>query len=559
MAIRTRFLLFTALIILFTGLFSWLSMKVMAEGIVVKWMEIYAEKQLRYDKVRTLLPLVQEVKLSKEFAELESIKQWAEQPNNSFLQKKALQDAEAFRHRFSDNSYFIALRENGHYFYSDSDAREQSTDLYRYTLDPEKPEDAWFYSIMDLNMDLHLNVNPDLELGVVKLWSDVLIRRDNEVLGVVGTGLDLSTFLSRMVEKQDIYSAVVFTNYEGSIQLHQKEELINFSSVSKQLADKKTVFQIVDDRKSRQALEQSFIRAKSSDNKVEMVMVNQAGERQLASVIYLPEIDWFQVNFIEIDRFLPWTEFSGLIVVFLVSLICALIIYYLLVTLLISRPLESLDRSISSLENKQYEAAKVPFLSGLEIKRLIQHYNTMSDSFLKHQEELEKQVTERTAQLKQLASHDSLTGLVNRRGLEEHMKHSMAQWEENQRAFGLINVDVDDFKKINDQYGHSVGDQLLAGLAQHLKQIMGSAGVVARWGGDEFLILVSANDPAELEGICQRFVHCKQIYQTLISGQSIQVSYSLGSALIQQGDTQESLYTKADKAMYKAKFAHHNS
>ncbi|RBO86129.1 hypothetical protein DFP76_101405 [Marinomonas aquiplantarum] len=84
-------------------------MRVVVEDIVVSWIERYAEKQLRFDKVRTLLPLIQEVKLSQDFAQLAPLKAWAKNPDDLLLKQQAFQATEQFRPYFSDRSYFIAL------------------------------------------------------------------------------------------------------------------------------------------------------------------------------------------------------------------------------------------------------------------------------------------------------------------------------------------------------------------------------------------------------------------------------------------------------------------
>lgn len=547
MTIKSRFLLSTTVILALTCFFSWLSIRVLAEDIVVSWVERYAEKQARYDKVRTLLPLIQEINLSKEFAELDSLKAWAEQPNNESLKQQAFLDTEKFRMRFAEKSYFIALKGNERYYFSD----DASGNFYRYTLESSKKSDAWFYQIMEQNLDLHLNVNPDVELGVIKLWTDVLIRQGDDVLGVVGTGLDLSDFLHQMVEKQDVYSAIVFTNYEGAIQLYQQEELINYSSLTKNAEGKKLIFQLLDDEESKDHLEQTLKSAKANPNQTEMISVNKDGTRQLASIIYIPEIDWFQVNFIDISRFLPLSEFSSLFVVFFVSLVFALIIFYLLVSLIVTRPLAELDLSIRELGKNHYRAPKLRYFAGTEIKRLVSHYQTMSTSLLEYQYELEEKVKERTAELNRLSTSDPLTELYNRRGFEIYMKEYFQSWQKDHQSFGLINVDVNQFKLINDRLGHAAGDFVLQKIASYLLSVVDEKGVVARWGGDEFLILV--REEQEQDRISKRLHDDKFLHGIDFNGDLIFVQFSVGNAFIQEDDTLESLLHRADKAMYEEK------
>ena len=549
MTIKSRFLLSTTGILLLTCFFSWLSIRVLAEDLVESWVERYAEKQARYDKARTLLPLIQEINLSKEFAELDSLKAWAEQPNNESLKQQAFIDAEEFRMRFAEKSYFIALKKNERYYFSDDDA---SGKFYRYTLESSKESDAWFYQIMEHNLDLHLNVNPDVELGVIKLWSDVLIRQGDEILGVVGTGLDLSDFLDQMVEKQDVYSAIVFTNYEGAIQLYQQEELINYSSLTKNAEGKKLIFQLLDNEESKERLKQALKSAKNRPNKIEMTRVDKDGTHQLASVIYIPEIDWLQVNFIDIGRFLPLSEFSSLFVVFFVSLVVALIIFYVLLSLIVTKPLAELDLSIRQLGKNRYRVPKLSYFAGTEIKRLVSHYEKMSTSLLEYQHQLEEKVKERTAELNRLSILDPLTELYNRRGFEMYMKEYLASWQKDQKSFGLINVDVNEFKLINDRLGHAAGDFVLQKIASYLLSVVDEKGVVARWGGDEFLILV--RDKQEQDRISERLRSDKVLHEIDFNGDRVSVQFSIGNAFIQDQDTLESLLHRADKAMYAVKF-----
>ncbi|MBD5770732.1 GGDEF domain-containing protein [Marinomonas colpomeniae] len=554
MKIKSRFLILTTLILLLTGFFSWLSMRVLAEDIIVSWVERYAEKQVLYDKARTLLPLIQEVELSKEFAKLESLKAWAKQPDNVLLKQEARIDTEDFRNRFSDNSYFIGLKSNNHYYYSDEQTASHE-ELYRYTLDASKAADAWFYRLMEVGLNLHLNVNPDIELGVVKLWSDVLIRDGDDILGVVGTGLDLSDFLSQIVEKQDIYSAIVFTNYEGAIQLYQEEDLIDYASITKNSEDKKRIFQLLDDEGSRKILKQSFERARNHPNSVDISSVSKEGVRQLASVVYIPEIDWFQINFIDINNFLPVTEFYSLLFIFLISLICTLIIFYLLFSLIVTRPLAELDSSIRALGKNKYQAPKLSRFAGSEIKRLVADYQDMSKTLLEYQHELEDKVEARTTELSRISKLDPLTELYNRRGFEVHMVEYMQQWHEQKQPFGLINIDVNKFKAINDLYGHGVGDFVLKKIAAHLVDVVGQKGEVSRWGGDEFLILLKQIDDLDTVKISAILLENKKPLIIKINNQDILIEFSVGSTLVQEGDTLEDMLHRADKAMYVVKFA----
>ncbi|MDB4837426.1 GGDEF domain-containing protein [Marinomonas sp.] len=555
MTIKSRFLISITLILLLTGVFSWFSVRVITDNLVTNWVSLYAEKQLKYDEVRTLLPLTHELDAAKEFASLNTIIAWAKDPNNESLKHTALKEASKFRHRFSDNAFFIALSKNNQYYYYDDNIKTPDNTPLNYTLDKSKKSDAWFYSLIDSPLEFHLNINPDVNLGVVKLWSDVLIRDENgNVIAAVGSGLDLSSFVDKIVSKQDINSAITFTNLEGAIQLHQEESKIDYGTIAKQHVDKKLIFQLLDDAVSKVKLQHGFDLARQVPNSIEAVMVNKNGLRQLASIIYIPEVDWFQVNFIEIDRFLPWTEFSGFLVVLFISLVCALIIVYILITFMVLKPLKELDKSILSLKNNECRTPKFTPSAGLEIKKLMTHYQQMSHSLLGYQHELESKVAERTQELNLIAQIDPLTQLYNRRGFDTHMTRYMDHWQQDGQAFYLINIDIDFFKSINDQYGHAIGDNLLQEIAAYLKETVGDEGETARWGGDEFLILAKADNQGP-NNILESLKNDCASLSTKADILDINISFSFGYTCVEEGDSIEKMLHRADKAMYKIKFA----
>lgn len=558
MTIKARLLIAALLVFIPVGLLAWTSMRVVVENMVVSWIERYAEKQLRFDKVRTLLPLIQEVKLSQDFAQLAALKEWAKNPDDVLLKQQAFQATEQFRPYFSDRSYFIALTQNDHYYYSDEQVSRKGEvvtkhDFYRYTLDPNKASDAWFYSLIEKQLDMHLNVNPDEELGVIKLWSDILIRDGEQILGVVGTGLNLTDFLNQMVEKQDIYSAIVFTNYKGAIQLYQQASLIDYASITKQTLDKKLVFHLLDDDDSQQILKRHYAVAKQDPNQVHMAFVHRNGVRQLASVIYIPEIDWYQVNFIDIERFLPIEAFLNILIISLISLAGSLALFYLLISFVVTRPLKELDDSIQTLAQQHQVKLTLGRFAGAEIKRLVRHYQKMSQALLDQHNKLEQKVAIRTAELERLSSCDALTGLLNRRGFNEQMNLYMAEWEAHNEPFGLINLDVNQFKSINDRFGHLSGDVVLQEIANYLTSFVGSMGIVGRWGGDEFLILAKVAD-GSLERIWRNLQTSETPLSVVLEGKLEEIQFSFGQSTIQAGESLEKLLLRADKAMYEMKF-----
>ena len=153
-----------------------------------------------------------------------------------------------------------------------------------------------------------------------------------------------------------------------------------------------------------------------------------------------------------------------------------------------------------------------------------------------------------------MAYCDSLTGLANRVGFYETLEKTVLEAEETDSPFTVMYIDVDDFKGVNDYYGHNYGDEYLVKLAQHLNWAVGSEQCcIARLGGDEFCVIVEGSDANEIDALVGRiFVFCQCTVSVL--GQPIQPKLSVGVASYpDHGSTPEELVSNADVAMYDAK------
>jgi diguanylate cyclase (GGDEF)-like protein len=148
---------------------------------------------------------------------------------------------------------------------------------------------------------------------------------------------------------------------------------------------------------------------------------------------------------------------------------------------------------------------------------------------------------------------DALTGLRNRPALLSHLDHALTVAHREQRGFGILFIDIDNFKTINDSKGHTAGDAFLSGVADRLKCCTRSSDICARFGGDEFVIFVS-ND-ADLDTLAHRLVDSfQQPIETDFGKISATVSIGVAKYPI-HGENIDQLIHAADTAMYQAKAA----
>lgn len=161
-----------------------------------------------------------------------------------------------------------------------------------------------------------------------------------------------------------------------------------------------------------------------------------------------------------------------------------------------------------------------------------------------------------TEELRHMAQHDPLTGLPNRALFSDRFGQELARAKRQNSRFALVFVDLDNFKQVNDSFGHAGGDQVLRRIADTLKHCVRAADSVGRIGGDEFVVLLAqlgANDAAF--ELAEKISHAvKQPFR--MNGTDITVTCSVGVAVYPtDGDDEETLTRQADSAMYRAKEA----
>jgi diguanylate cyclase (GGDEF)-like protein/PAS domain S-box-containing protein len=159
----------------------------------------------------------------------------------------------------------------------------------------------------------------------------------------------------------------------------------------------------------------------------------------------------------------------------------------------------------------------------------------------------------RVDQLNQEAHQDPLTGIGNRRYIEMKIKTSLAEFNQNYQPFGLLMLDIDRFKRVNDKFGHDVGDQVLKMIASTIEKNIRTTDHIGRWGGEEFLVLVHNLDLNHLHWISDKLRALVASSYLPVSGKLVQVTVSVGATLVKPADTLATLVKRADRLLYRSK------
>jgi diguanylate cyclase (GGDEF)-like protein len=169
--------------------------------------------------------------------------------------------------------------------------------------------------------------------------------------------------------------------------------------------------------------------------------------------------------------------------------------------------------------------------------------------------QLHQELAEKNRLLEELALTDSLTGLPNRRAVEEWAGHQLSAAARHHFSFWVVFADLDNFKSVNDRFGHHAGDTVLKQFAELLKQSSRRSDICARIGGEEFLFVLTHNTAEDARGVIERIrtQFCETRFQ--FGGETASVTASFGVAQFAKEDGQnfEGLVRRADAALFEAK------
>ncbi len=278
------------------------------------------------------------------------------------------------------------------------------------------------------------------------------------------------------------------------------------------------------------------------------IIEQPGGARELASIEDIPHANWLLISRQPtVSAFEPVgnTLRNILLIAALLGLPSLIVLLAALNRLL--QPIASLARDLHEMAEGTRPMHPIEAQSTREIADVAESFNRLQGKLLEQEQKLAS-----------MAMHDTLTGLPNRLAINHRLEYEMLRIQRSKRGLALLFLDLDNFKPINDTYGHQTGDALLIALGERLRSCVRDVDMLARLGGDEFLILLSDTDiPQEAaERVAQACIAALG-EPFVVDGHPLQVSASIGLAIAEGGaDKQVSpqhLLSMADQAMYKAK------
>ena len=184
-----------------------------------------------------------------------------------------------------------------------------------------------------------------------------------------------------------------------------------------------------------------------------------------------------------------------------------------------------------------------------QLEAQLEQLNTRVQGMESEGDKLRRRLQEKHEQ----AVRDSLTGLYNRLAYDERVMQEYARWKRYSQPMVLMVIDVDHFKKVNDTYGHKAGDKALVLIADQLRNHLRESDFLARFGGEEFVVLMPETELSSAMVAADKLRTAVEQCQFHYQNKQVKITFSAGLAQLREGDTTESIFRRADEAMYRAK------
>jgi diguanylate cyclase (GGDEF)-like protein len=511
---------------------------------------LFAEKQVLFDRYRGLDALKEEVGLAETLTRSPVIDDWARDELDPKKRARAIAQLEQFRRSFAGHSYFFVVGGSGNYYYNDAESTRPA-DQPAYRVSRDDPRDRWYFSTVALGEGCHLNVDHNDQIAVTKVWINCLIRDGTQVLGVLGTGIDLSDFIREVVNYPQPGVQSIFVDASGAIQAHADPRYIDFHSLTNAIDTRKTVFNLLDRPDDRAELRRMMREVTEPDVAVRSQFLSIDGRPTLVGVGYLDGLGWYNVTLMDIDRIIDRSLFMPIGLLIVAVVIAVAVIIVLLFKLLVLDRIARVEAGVVAVHRGEWSPVPADPRND-EIGRLSQTISAMANTVQDNLKMLEDMVEERTAELQELAYRDQLTGIANRRGFADAFERAMATDAAGIRR-ALLLIDVDSFKQINDRFGHHAGDEVAIEVTRRLATVLRPADLCGRWGGDEFIVLFADLGGRPLRAIAEAVQRGLSTPVALRDVGEVTVTVSVGACLVEPGESLDYVADLADRALYRAK------
>ncbi|MGM0538731.1 MAG: biofilm regulation protein phosphatase SiaA [Thermodesulfobacteriota bacterium] len=365
--------------------------------------QAYAQNFTLLSAQRIEAPVTRELALAQRFGDSLLLRQWLMDENSDSKMARFFQEADGYQKALQGGNYFVVNRESLAYYFNGPEKIYSQEP--RYYLDPENPDDEWFFTTMEDFDTFTINVNPDVHLGNVQVWIDVMVWNDDKKIGMAGTGLELSQFLEEFIAADESGVTPMILDAKGLIQAHPDESLIAYGSgaeadTKKSDHEQSSLQNEFTDSSDSKKLTQAMQSSQKNPNNVETFWAELDGKKQLLALTWIPELSWHVVSAVDLQtaQILDGKWIIAAIAAMVIMFGILLLVFGYGVEKLVLRPLGTLHQSATALASGEYNVS-LPSGGRDEIGDLSRAFAGMVEEIKNHTNELEAKVRERTSEL----------------------------------------------------------------------------------------------------------------------------------------------------------------
>jgi diguanylate cyclase (GGDEF)-like protein len=504
-----RFIVFSSVLFLLIFVVGSLTFILLMNQILQKNAEYELMQTIEIERFKLEASINRELAIVLKISSSPLISQYFLNPNNAEIKNLVLKDIEGYRMILTSYSLF---------WVNDIDKKFYLDNEYIYTVDPDAPEYYWYNMTMYETEEYNVNINYDPSFKITNLWINAPVFDNNHIpVGIVGTGVNLADFVDAIYQNYRDATEFYFFNAAGEITGAGDVSLVeNKVNITEKLGQ--TGGEILAKAKELKAGEIECFRTKNN--------------KQIIAIDSIPAVNWHitAVRSFSIKDSLQ-TGMTVLFVVMMIVIFSVFVIFNIFIFVM----LEPLNRMIKTVSQTLFD------------------WELKSDKENNNSDEIKT-----LGEFLNMTIIDQLTGIYNRRYLDGRLNKLIKSFARSISKLSLLMIDIDFFKKYNDNYGHDEGDKCLKKVATALGQcIARDDDFVARYGGEEFVVVLPNTDENGAQVIANRLLNkmneCHIPHKANDAANYVTVSIGGTTSTVKHFQTGSDYIKRADKALYESK------
>lgn len=394
LTLRTKFIGVIATVFVAATLLLLATLSGVTARIIDDFAYSVASKQALNDSNKILAVIDREVVLAQKMADDTILRKWFASADDPTLHHSALEQMESYRRLFRDKSYFAAIDSTHQYYVANKN--EKTTMV---VLNPENSADKWYFESLKNVDTFALNLDFNTAIRQTKVWVNAIMKdRDGTKIGIVGSGIDITDFLNKIVHTEEKGIDTILINNRGVIQAHKDHAIVERNAQERDAHKKITIFSLLNNAADAERLKVALHNLSSNTRNVVTFPVEINGKKSVAAVSAMREIGWFNIVLVDVSNILRFNDFLPIILVSVLTLLAVVVVIGFQMNRMVLSPLKLLTTASRQLSQGSYDCV-LPVRHNDEIGTLTHSFNSMAATVRNHTEHLEENVRLRTTEL----------------------------------------------------------------------------------------------------------------------------------------------------------------